>query len=307
MLYDWLFNTASSYPDKSALNNHTYSELIKRVDQHAYSEISNNQNIILDVFKASKLNKPLIILPKNISKIILPKTSNKFELIMYSSGTLSNIQNPIKITEQHIITNAQNAIESQFITENDTILTVCSLNHTGGLNAQTIPAILQGCHVIIEPFDVRTFFASAKKYKITITHLIPKMAKVLMRLKSTIDHKFKVVTCGSDCVDRNMVEFFLSYTDKFIINYGLTQAGPIIINHKFDSSSDLSIFNKGVVLGSQIWCDYKICDNELLLKGKNISTEQVWLSTDDCIDIVDNFFIYKGRKSAGCKIIPKRY
>ena len=86
----------------------------------------------------------------------------------------------------------------------------------------------------------------------------------------------------------------------------MTEAGPIILNHTFNKDSDLSIYNFGVALGDTAWCEYKIIDGELFLKGNAVNASD-WIATGDCVEKNGDWIVYRGRKSAGCKIIPKQY
>jgi len=91
-----------------------------------------------------------------------------------------------------------------------------------------------------------------------------------------------------------------------MINYGLTQAGPITVNHIFNPGDDLSVFERGVPLGTKRWCQTRIVGNELELRGDSTIVDE-WLATDDCVEEWGGWLLYQGRKSAGCKIIPKSY
>jgi long-subunit acyl-CoA synthetase (AMP-forming) len=179
------------------------------------------------------------------------------------------------------------------------------LRHTGGINAHTIPGLLAGAYInIIEPHWLM-LSKIINNLEITHIHITPRISCFLEKIRN-FNVNLEVVMCGSDCVTKSSVEFWIKRSKKFIINYGLTEAGPIIINHTFDINSDLSIFDKGTPLGTKCWVEYKIENRELFLRGSTIH-KNGWLATDDCVDIDSNWFIYKGRKSAGCKIIPKRY
>ena len=62
-------------------------------------------------------------------------------------------------------------------------------------------------------------------------------------------------------------------------------------------------FDMCVPLGTNINCNYKIEDGELHLNG-DIVVYTGWLKTGDCVEKMGDWFLYNGRKSAGCKIIP---
>jgi len=311
MLFNKFEDTVKKYPTKVALNNLTYTELLNKVTNTEYSPIcyATDYTVIIDILVAARLNKPIVILPKfNRDQIIIPtELPLGFNIILYSSGSTGS-RKEICLPESMIMANALAAINCQSITCNDVILTVCSLNHTGGINAQTIAGLLVGSTVVVEPFNPFGFIKIINTLKVTLTHLIPVMIDALIKINSSnsINH-LRLVVAGSDCVFKHHVEFWNNKGISFMSNYGMTEAGPIIINHQFNPGDSLSVFSQGVPLGTKTWCDIDISNGILKLKGNSVITGNNWLDTGDCVTKHDNWFIYKGRQSAGCKIIPKKY
>ena len=267
MIYDSFKICVEAYADKLALNNLTYKELFNLVKN------GNNENIIYKILRGEDIQ-------------------------LTSSGSTGQ-KKIINLPSSMIYGNAQNAILSQKITSDDIILTVCTLKHTGGINAQTIAGLLKGAHVIIEPFNGLSFFRLLQENKITITHLTPRMINIIMKVKQPkLLPYLKLVVCGSDIIKKEQAEYWLNYNKKFMINYGLTEAGPIIINHTFTDKKELSVFDKGIPLGSFCYSEYKIKDNELFLRGQNVYIND-WFATGDMIEQKDFWFFYKGRKGLG--------
>lgn len=310
MVFNTFLSTVKKYPDKLAVNNLTYQELYNLVIARPYSKVcyETDWTILLDILKAAFVDKPIIILPKfHREAVDIPTVvPDEFGIMLFSSGS-TGTRKQIFMPDSMILSNASNAIECQRLTDRDKILTVCSLNHTGGISAQTLPGLLCGAHIIVEPFNAFNLLRIIQEQEITVTHLIPVMIDALIKVNSDVKvPKLRLVVAGSDCVYQQHVEFWLDRNVPFIINYGLSEAGPIIINHEFVPGDDLSIFELGVLLGTSTWCDTKIVDNELLLKGSCVYTND-WFLTGDCVDLVNGWFIYRGRRSAGCKILPKAY
>lgn len=308
MLFNYLLTHCKKIPNHFALNNITFKELISIIDKRKYTPITDSDNVdtILDILKALSLDKPIVVLPKYKVEIDITSLPNNFNMVLFSSGSTKGVGTPYFLNQKFLETNIFNSIECHKFNYNDKVLTVCSLRHTGGINAQTLPALFAGSHVIIESFNPHHFFSSIQKHKITKTHVVPRMTEILMKIKNKKNYTLDMVTSGSDCVYKEQVKFWLERSKNVIINYGLTQAGPIIINHCFTNIDELDVYNNSVLLGTKIWCKYKIIDGELCLKGNNVASQD-WVFTDDCIELQDNWFIYKGRKSAGCKIVPKTY
>jgi acyl-coenzyme A synthetase/AMP-(fatty) acid ligase len=310
MIFNTILEVAEKYPNNLAINEITYSQLISIAKNRKYSAVcsSTGVEVLLDIITAAYQNKPIFILPKyHREDIVVPDVDNKkFQMILFSSGS-TGVRKQIYIPEEMILKNAANAVLCQNLSGNDKILTVCSLNHTGGINAQTIAGLTVGAHIIVRDFNPFNFFKILEGEKITVTHLIPVMIDSLIKVNNAKRVKsLKVVMAGSDCVYKHHVEFWNRLDVDFILNYGLTEAGPIIVNHRFTKNLDLDIFDVGVPLGTKVWCEHKIQDGELMLKGSEVNVSD-WLSTGDCVETYNNWILYRGRKSAGCKIIPKKY
>jgi acyl-CoA synthetase (AMP-forming)/AMP-acid ligase II len=308
MLYDLFVTSANNNLDKKALNDLTYRDLLFKIDQYTYQSICDtiDENVIIAILNAAKYNKPLTILPKyKRNPIEKPIVKDEFSLMLASSGS-TGTRKFIQLSGRMLVANARVAIASQGITEKDNIFTVCSLNHTGGINAQTIAGLLVGAHVIVEPFNAFNFFRLINYHSITISHLVPVMIDALIKLNNqSPSPSLRLMVAGSDCVYQRHVKFWIDNKINFMMNYGLTEAGPLIINHTF-YKEDYDVFNHGVPLGTNAWCETKIVDGELFLQGNNVATEG-WLATGDCVYLKDGWFMYQGRRAAGCKILPKQY
>lgn len=309
MLFNRFLETANKFANSPALNDWTYKDLLVMIQQSDYKFVSNATGgfILIDILKAASVNKPIIILPKyNKEQICIPDPKlENFGLYLCSSGS-SGTKKLIKVSEEQIYYNALNAIDCQMIDNKDVILTICSMNHTGGLNAQSLPGLIAGSHVIVQDFNPYNLSSILKEKNITLTHFVPIMIDSLLKIKSFDPGNLRLVVAGSDCVKMEQVNLFLHKSIPFMINYGLTEAGPIVINHIFKKIEELEIFKYGVPIGKKCWTEYKIQNCELMLKG-NIVCNEEWLPTGDCVDKLGDWFLYKGRKSFGCRIIPKRY
>jgi non-ribosomal peptide synthetase component E (peptide arylation enzyme) len=298
MLFTAFKATAEKYPHRPALNDLTYMELLSLI------EGDNGGGVLADIIRASRLKKNIVVEPLNNDGIQPAEECEGFCLVLWSSGS-SGVRKPIYITEDMLLANAKNSIECNNITHEDIVYTVCSMCHTGGINAQSLPALLAGAHVVVEPFNAFTFFRRINKIGATITHVVPRMIQALMKVERRGASTLKTVMCGSDCVTADDVRFFTHLDCDFILNYGLTEAGPIIINHRFRLGDDLSIFNHGVPLGTRTWCRTVIIGSQLALLGDCVQDGSIL--TGDCVYMRDEWFIYRGRVSAGCQIIPKAY
>ncbi len=308
MIFTKLIETANKNLDKKALNAYTYKSLFDKVENSNYVSVSESydERVIIDILVAAKENKPIAILPKfKRDTVNIPENLPRgFGIMLFSSGT-TGPRKPIWLHEGMILANAKSAIVSQGIDPADKILTVSSLNHTGGLNVQTIPGLLMGSEITYKQFNAFSFFKDIEGH--TITHLVPVMIDALMNVKNqSLPSSVRLVVAGSDCVSKAQAEFWQSKNVNFMINYGLTEAGPVICNHIFKPDESLDIFDQGVPLGDTFWTDYAVKDGELALKGNAVNKPD-WLFTGDCVSKYNEWLIYLGRKSAGCQIVSKQY
>lgn len=213
-----------------------------------------------------------------------------------SSGTsglpLPFFQNPNKIKAANAI-----ALESQKITKSSRIYTCCKTTHAGGLLAQTVPALSIGAHVDIVPFSAYSFVKNIRNY--THSHITPLHAKAIMLTKgfSSLDLTGIWITCGADPVTTNIIEAFVSKGATFMANWGMSEIGPIAINKTFTSINDIIPTDKTcTILGDTFWCDWKIDQNELIVKG-DICIYDEWHPTKDIVMLKDDVLYYKGRSN----------
>ncbi len=226
-----------------------------------------------------------------------------FEL--QSSGTTDSakilFQTPEKLAAANTV-----ALESQGITRHSRVLTVCSLNHAGGMLAQTLPALSIGAYVDIRTFNAYRFWQDVRGF--THTHLTPTHCHMLMNTRTfaEVDLSGLFITCGSNIVEFDIVEAFVRRGATFMCNWGMTEIGPIAINTIFDSLDKLDRYRQqapdaGTLMGDRYYCDYKIEHGCLHVKGA-ICIYADWFNTQDCV-VINNegAMYYLGRASAdGC-------
>lgn len=307
MLYISLKETANKFADKLAVNDLTYSQLFDQALSRPYTSVCHETGlpVLLDIIRAMSENKPIVIMPKeNREQVILPESlPDQFGIVLYSSGSTGK-RKPIFLPESMLFANAQNTIKFQNITSEDRFLNVCSMNHTAGINCHTLPGLLAGAYTHIDQFNGFNCLRLLKELDITAVHVIPMMTEVLMRVGQPDLPKLKLVITGSDCITKDHVKYWLADGRDMMITFGMTEAGPPAICHIFKNGDDLSCFDSGFPVGSHAFCETKIIDGELWLKGDIINREG-WFQTGDCFKHENGFYYYTGRVSAGGKIVPK--
>ncbi len=187
------------------------------------------------------------------------------------------------------------AIDSQQITSKSKIYTVCKMEHAGGLLAQTLPAISINANVTIESFNAYRFIKEINKY--THTHLAPGHAKAIIKKKEfkNLNLKGIWVTCGSVCVEWHIIESFVKQGATFMANWGMSEIGPLTINKIFYELDQIQeVKRKETILGDTYYCDWKIENNELFVKGDTCIYDD-WYNTNDLVYLNNDKMYYYGR------------
>jgi len=208
-----------------------------------------------------------------------------------STGTPKQIFQPVK----KLLAANSVAREAQGIDSNSRILTVCSMKHAGGLLAQTLPGYEVGALINVQPFNAYVWVRQIVDY--THSHLTPDMARAVMKTKGFENLNLSGITiaCGSDRVHSSIIQNFISRGATFIVNWGMTEVGPIAINRLYKPGE--TVATKETILGNRVWCDYKIENNELYVRG-DICVYDDWFATGDIVIKDNNDMIYYiGRKN----------
>lgn len=225
-----------------------------------------------------------------IDKGITIKTSG-------SSGIPKEIyQSPAKIKADAI-----NAIEVQEITKSSSVYTCLSLERAGGLFAQSIPALLAGAKLNIEPFNPYQYARVVDKY--THTHLTPKQAKAVIQTKKfkNLDLSGKIFMVGSEPVTYDIIDAFIERGAKVICIWGMTEVGPNAIMHIINSKEEVQTLkditpSNSTLLGNIFNCEYAIDEeNRLLVKGPISVFGNNWFNTKDKVIEENGILFYTGR------------
>jgi acyl-CoA synthetase (AMP-forming)/AMP-acid ligase II len=191
------------------------------------------------------------------------------------------------------------AIQAQRITKKSKILTVTRMTHAGGLLAQTLAAFTLGCELKIQAFNAFSFLKDFEEY--THTFLTPAHMLAIMKTKGFEDCNLtgKYILGGSEPVSWNMIEEFVSRGAIVTPNWGMSEIGPLTINTEFDSLEKVKEYKKNApldasILGDRFWCQVKITNGELLVKGDTCAMTG-WYQTGDKVTMVGSTMYYQGR------------
>ena len=212
-----------------------------------------------------------------------------------SSGTTGSpkkiYQSPSKLKNANKV-----ARECQKISSKSKIYTVCKMQHAGGLLAQTLPAFEVGADIDIEEFNAYKFCKKITNY--THTHLTPNHAKAIRLTKSfkNIDLNGIWVTCGSEPVEWDLIIDFVKKGCNFMVNWGMTEIGPCAINTVFKNLESVLDYKErainGTLIGDKTYCDTKIRNNKLYVKGSISVFNDKWFDTKDIVALNKNKEFY---------------
>jgi acyl-CoA synthetase (AMP-forming)/AMP-acid ligase II len=193
------------------------------------------------------------------------------------------------------------AIDSQELTKNSRVYTVCKMQHAGGLLAQTLPAYSIGADIVIEDFSAYRWVKEIYKY--THTHLTPKHCRAIMGTKDfwNCDLNGLWITCGSDPVEWDIITAFVNAGATFMTNWGMTEVGPCAVNTVFPNIESVESYKEyqldGMTLmGDRTYVDWKIENGEFFVKG-DICVYDDWFATGDLVNTnYPGDLYYDGRK-----------
>ncbi len=186
------------------------------------------------------------------------------------------------------------AIEAQMIAEDSRIYTCTAMNHAGGLLLQTLPAYTIGCDIHITKFNPYKFLKEFNHYNHTF--LTPKMCQMVMMTKGwqTADLTGKIIAMGSDPILSTEIEAFIKKGATVIANWGMSEIGPNAIQKVFRPGDEINF--TGTILGDTEYCETKITNGQLFVKG-DICIYNDWMATEDMVYNINGTYYYMGRKS----------
>ncbi len=188
------------------------------------------------------------------------------------------------------------ARECQKISSKSKIYTICKMEHAGGLLAQTLPAFEVGAEIKIEKFNAFSFCEKIRNF--THTHITPDHGKAISLTKSFkgLDLNGIWVTCGSEPVEWDLIINFVKRGCKFMVNWGMTEIGPCAINTTFENTEKVLEYKKrsieGTLMGDNVYCDTKLEDETLHVKGDISVFENNWFNTKDKVKKNNNNEFY---------------
>ncbi len=153
-------------------------------------------------------------------------------LLVYTSGTTGRPKGAV--LTQDAVSHYAAASRAIFgMTAADRVLTVLPLFHVGGLNIQTVPALLAGAAALLQPrFEPDAFFDAAERERPSLSLVVPAVMQALVshpRWAAADLSSFRAVGAGSSEVPIELIEAFHAKGVPVQQVYGATETCPIAI------------------------------------------------------------------------------
>lgn len=223
-------------------------------------------------------------------------------LIIYTGGTTGKPKGVV-LANRSVDWNAINTIISWGLTEHETTLTYMPLFHTGGINALSLPILMNGGTVVIgNQFNPSEALKYLDQYKCTISLFVPTMHHMMQQTEEfhSLDLSNHLFLSGGAPCPLIIYERYAKKGYRFKEGYGLTEAGP----NNFVITPEVALVKKGSVGKPMMFNEVKVVKKdgteagpnevgELLIRGNHAFIEY-WHNSDATSETLVNGWLYTG-------------
>lgn len=162
-------------------------------------------------------------------------------LLAYTSGTTGHPKGAL-LDQAAMSANAVNSTHAHDLTSKDRVLTTIPLFHVGGLNIQTLPAVLGGATVRLQrAFDAGRFLEDVEEWRPTWTVLVPATLAAVSshpRFSSADLSSLRGIMTGSSPVPAAVTRPYFERGLPVGQIYGSTETAPIAVHLRCDEAAD---------------------------------------------------------------------
>ena len=162
-------------------------------------------------------------------------------LLVYTSGATGRPKGAV-LSADALLANAALSRDMHGLTAADHVLTVLPLFHVGGLNVQTIPALLAGAAVTLHArFDPAATLQSIERDRPSLTVLVPATLQAILAhpaWPSADLSSLRAITTGSTVVQPAVIAPFVARGTPVLQVYGSTETAPIAIYTRIGEAAD---------------------------------------------------------------------
>jgi fatty-acyl-CoA synthase len=190
-------------------------------------------------------------------------------LLVYTSGTTGRPKGAV-LTQAALRWNALNSIHAHALREDDHVLTVLPMFHVGGMNIQTLPALLAGASVTLHRrFEPGAWLADVAARRPTLSLLVPAtMAAVIAHPAwATTDlSSLRLLNTGSMVVPESLIRAFHERGVPVGQVYGSTETAPIAtVLLREDARRKPGSAGKAAP-----HCEVRLVEGEVQVRGPNV-------------------------------------
>jgi fatty-acyl-CoA synthase len=226
-------------------------------------------------------------------------------LIVYTSGTTGRPKGAV-LTQSALLWNGYNAIHAHDLGQADHVLSPLPMFHVGGLNNQTVPALLAGATVTLHRrFEPGLWLSEVQAARPTLSLLVPAAMQAVIghaAWDGTDLSSLKMLNTGSMVVPESLIRAFHARGVPVGQIYGSTETSPVaVVLLRQDAARKIGSAGKPA-----LHCEVKLVDGEILVRGPNVmrrywndpaATMQVldangWFRTGDLARIDDEGFYW---------------
>jgi fatty-acyl-CoA synthase len=226
-------------------------------------------------------------------------------LIVYTSGTTGRPKGVV-LAQSALRFNAYNSIHAHDLTRADHVLTVLPLFHAGGLNNQTLPALLAGATVTLHRrFEPGMWLSDVAARKPTLSLLVPAAMQAVIAhpdWAGTDLSSLRLLNAGSMVVPDSLIRAFHEHGVPVGQIYGCTETAPIAtVLKKEDAVRKLGSAGKPAP-----HCEVKLVEGEVWVRGPNVMrgywndpaataaalTPDGWFKTGDLARVDDSGYFW---------------
>ena len=221
-------------------------------------------------------------------------------LLAYTSGTTGTPKGAL-LTQRALASNAVNSAHAHDLTPQDRILTFLPLFHVGGLNIQTLPALMTGASVLLHrAFDPGEWLRDVENWQPTWSLFVPATLNAVAnhpQFEHTEMSSLKGLMAGSSTIPEAATRPFFERGIPVGQVYGATETAPTAIVMRIDQAHTRpASCGKPATL-----CEVRIVDDdgtdvpsgtagELWVRGPNVLSEYWGNPEATAASITDGWF-----------------
>ena len=198
-----------------------------------------------------------------------PGTDDDELLIVYTSGTTGRPKGAV-LAQSALLWNGYNGIHAHDLRQSDHVLSTLPMFHVGGLNNQTLPALLAGATVTLHPrFEPGRWLEAVRSERPTISLLVPAAMQAVISHPDwarTPLESLRLLNTGSMVVPESLIRAFHARGVPVGQIYGSTETAPIaVVLLREDARRKVGAAGKPAA-----HCEVRLDDGEILVRGPNV-------------------------------------